>query len=217
LFKAQKFMPKVDLYNQLGATAGTVELDDKIFNVQPHRGLIEQAIVTILANRRQPLAHTKTRGDVRGGGIKPWRQKGTGRARQGSIRSPQWKGGGVVHGPKSNRNYTLKMNTESRRKALKMSLTDKLQGKHLVVVDKIQLAAAKTKEFSKVLKALPKAKKTMIVLPTTNVELVKAGRNIPGITFIRADSLNTYDVVRHEQLLILQEALPVISKTYTAK
>ncbi len=209
-------MLKIDILNQEGTKVGDTELDAKIFGIKPVRGLIEQAIVTILANRRPVLAHTKTRGDVRGGGIKPWRQKGTGRARQGSIRSPQWKGGGVVHGPRKNRNYSIKMNAQARRKALKMVLSDKAQTEHLTVVDTIALKAAKTKEFAAILKALPIGKTRLVVLPKTDLSLVKAGRNIPGVTFIRADSLNTYDIVRHNRLIVLAEALPVISKTFAS-
>jgi large subunit ribosomal protein L4 len=208
-------MPQAKLYNQTGQTIGNVDLDAKVFEIKPNRGLIEQAVVTTLANRRQVLSHTKTKGEVRGGGKKPWQQKGTGRARHGSIRSPQWKGGGIIFGPRKNRNFSLKMNVAAKRKALLMVLTDKLLGERLAVVDKIELAQAKTKDFSKVLQSLPHQKTNLVVLPTTNLILVKSGRNIPGVTFIRADSLNVYDIVRHQQLVVMQEALPVISKTYT--
>lgn len=207
-------MLKTDVLNQQGQPVGSVELDERVFAVKPQRGLIEQAIVTILANRRQVLAHTKTRGDVRGGGKKPWRQKGTGRARQGSIRSPQWKGGGVVHGPRKNRNYSLKMNNAARRQALRMALTDKLNHQRLTIIDGIKLTNPKTKEFAAVLKALPKAKTSLLIIPASAPELVRAGRNIPGVTFIRADSLNTYDLVRNERLFVLRDSLPVITNTY---
>ncbi len=207
-------MPKAKLYNQTGATTGDIELDAKVFDVTPNRGLIEQAVVTILANRRQTISHTKTKGEVRGGGRKPWKQKGTGRARHGSIRSPQWKGGGVIFGPRKNRNFAIKMNVSAKRKALLMSLTDKVQSEKLAVVDKIELTNAKTKDFNKVLQSLPHGKTNLVVLPTTNLALVKSGRNIPGVTFIRADSLNVYDIIRHNQLVVMQDALPVISKTF---
>jgi len=207
-------MLKIDVHNQQGQVVGQADLDPKIFDIKPQRGLIEQAIVTIMANRRQVTAHTKTRADVRGGGRKPWRQKGTGRARHGSIRSPIWVGGGVAHGPRKNRNFTLKMNTTARRKALFMSLTDKFQSQRLTVIDKLELAKPKTKEFAAILKVLPHQKKNLVVLPTTNATLVQSGRNIPGLTFIRADSLNTYDVVGHGQIILLQGALPVISQTF---
>lgn len=207
-------MPTVEVYNQQAQKIGRLELDPKVFDVSPRKGLIEQAITTLLANRRQPLAHTKTKGEVRGGGRKPWRQKGTGRARHGSIRSPQWKGGGVVHGPRSNRNFEIKLNTQARRKALAMSLTDKLRGDRLTVIDSISLPKPKTKEFAAVLKAFPANKSNLIILPSTDQSLVRAGRNIPGVTFIRGDSLNTYDVVRHDRVFVMKEAVPVIVKTY---
>ncbi len=207
-------MPKAKLYNQTGQALGDVDLDAKVFDLAPNRGLIEQAVVTTLANRRLVLAHTKTKGEVRGGGRKPWRQKGTGRARHGSIRSPQWKGGGVIFGPRKNRNYTLKMNVSAKRKALLMTLSDKAQNNRLAVVDKIDLAGPKTKEFSKIVTSLPHQKTNLFIVPATNMTLIKSGRNIPGVTFIRADSLNVYDIVRHQQLVVMQDALPVISKTY---
>ncbi len=210
-------MSKVDVYNQAGKVIEQVELPKSVFGVTPNRGLIEQAITTILANRRQVLAHTLTKGEVRGGGRKPWRQKGTGRARHGSIRSPQWKGGGVIFGPRKNRNFTLKMNVSAKRKALLMSLSDKAAGDRVAVLDKLELTAPKTKEFAAMLKALPHQKTNLVILPTTNLAAVKSGRNIPGVTFIRADSLNTYDVVGHQQLIILKEALDVIATTFAAK
>lgn len=205
---------KTKLYNQTGTAIGDVELDAKVFGIKPVPGLIEQAIVTHLANRRIVTAHTKTKGEVRGGGKKPWKQKGTGRARHGSIRSPQWKGGGVIFGPRKNRNFTLKMNVSAKRKALLMSLSDKAMGEAITVVDALDMATPKTKTFATTLKKLSIDKKTLIVVPTTNMALVKSGRNIPGITFIRADSLNTYDVVNSKKLLVLQPALAVISSTY---
>lgn len=203
---------KTKLYSQSGQVIGDVELDAKVFGVTPQAGLIEQAIVTHLANRRVAIAHTQTKGEVRGGGKKPWKQKGTGRARHGSIRSPQWKGGGVIFGPRKNRNFSLKMNIAAKRKALLMSLSDKAMSDRLTVVDKLE--AAKTKEFAKVLKSVPSQPKTLVILPTSDLGLVKAGRNIPGVSFIRADSLNTYDVVNAGQLLVLQPALTVIRSTY---
>lgn len=205
---------KTKLYDQTGKVIGDVELDAKVFGLKPQSGLIEQAIVTHLANRRVAIAHTKTRADVRGGGKKPWKQKGTGRARHGSIRSPQWKGGGVIFGPRKNRNFSLKMNVAAKRKALLMSLSDKALSDRLTVVDKIELAAAKTKDFAKAYRSLPHHSKTLVVLPTTDLNLVKAGRNIPGVSFIRADSLNTYQIVNAGQLLVLQPALTVIRSTF---
>lgn len=207
-------MPSAKLYNQQGEAIGTVELDANVFGVKPNRGLIEQAVVTQLSNRRQPLAHTQTKGDVRGGGRKPWKQKGTGRARHGSIRSPQWKGGGIVHGPRSNRSYARKMNIKAKRQALLMSLSDKAQAERVSIVDTFQLPEAKTKLMAKFFSKLPARKTSLFILPASAPLTVRAGRNIPGLTFIRADSLNVYDIIKHQQLVILQAALPVIQKTY---
>jgi len=206
---------KVDVYNQEGKTVGNIELSAKVFGVKPNPGLIEQAITTILANRRQVVAHTKTKGEVRGGGRKPWKQKGTGRARHGSIRSPQWKGGGVIFGPRSNRNFSVKMNIVSKRQALLMSLSDKAMSERVTIVDNLDLTTTKTKAFVAMLKALSPQKKNLVVMPTTNMNVIKSSRNIPGVTIIRADSLNTYDVVNHQQLIVAQDALPVIEKTFT--
>lgn len=205
------------LYNQAGQVIGDVELNAKVFGLKPESGLIEQAIVTHLANRRVAVAHTKTKGEVRGGGKKPWRQKGTGRARHGSIRSPQWKGGGVIFGPRKNRNFTLKMNVSAKRKALLMALSDKVVHDRLTVVDALAFDKPNTKSFAQMMKAVPTKPKTMIVLPTTNLMVVKSGRNIPGVRIVRADSLNTYDVVNAGQLMIVQPALDVIASTYVKK
>lgn len=207
-------MATAPVYNQEGKATGTVELDPKVFGLKPKAGLIEQAIVTILANRRVAIAHTKTKGEVRGGGKKPWAQKGTGRARHGSIRSPQWKGGGVIFGPRSNRNFSKKMNIASKRIALLMALSDKAQGDRLVVVDDLKFPAAKTKAMFTLLQKLPKQKTSLLITPGTDLSVVRASRNIPGIDVIRADSLNVYDVVGHQQLIVVQPALPLIAKTF---
>lgn len=208
-------MSVVKVYNQQAEAVGEVTLEPRVFGVAVNPGLIEQAIVTILANRRQVLAHTKTKGEVRGGGRKPWRQKGTGRARHGSIRSPQWKGGGVIHGPRSNRNYTLKMNVAAKRKALLMSLSDKAKDEKVVVIDAVSMAKPQTKDMSSLISKLPsKVKKSLFVVPATDLNLIKSVRNIPGVTIIRADSLNVYDVVNAQRLIVLQAALPVIAQTY---
>lgn len=207
-------MISAPLYNQTGTTTGQVELDPQVFGLRPKAGLIQQAVVTIQANRRRAIAHTKTKGEVRGGGRKPWQQKGTGRARHGSIRSPQWKGGGIVHGPRSNRNFTRQMKSADRRLALLMALSDKANDRRVVVVDEVKLAAPKSKLMMAVMKSLPPTKSSLLVMPATDQALVRAGRNITGLNMIRADSLNVYDVVGHQRLIVLQSALPVISKTF---
>ncbi|MBI3572751.1 MAG: 50S ribosomal protein L4 [Candidatus Kerfeldbacteria bacterium] len=207
-------MPQANVYNQTGEKVSTIELDANIFGLKPNRGLISQAVETILANRRVAIAHTKTRGDVRGGGKKPWKQKGTGRARHGSIRSPIWKGGGVTHGPKSIRNFSKKMNIQAKRQALRMVLSEKAAHDQLAIINDLTLAQPKTKILAGTLARLPKKKTTLIVTPKTDQALVRSSRNIPGVAIIRADSLNVYDLLRHQQLLILEPALAKISSTY---
>ncbi|MBI2984332.1 MAG: 50S ribosomal protein L4 [Candidatus Kerfeldbacteria bacterium] len=207
-------MPNAKVYNAAGRIIGSIELDPSVFGVRPKPDLIEQAVVAQLANRRAPLAHTKTRGEVRGGGRKPWRQKGTGRARQGSIRAPQWRGGGVVHGPRAERNFRQKMNRVAKRQALLMALSDKAQAERISVLESLQLPAAKTKHLSALLTHLPRAPQSLIILPKSAPDVIRAGRNIPGLTFIRADSLNVYEIMKHQQLLIERPALPVIRSTF---
>lgn len=202
------------VYNQDGTVAETIELDPAIFGVTAKAGLIEQAVNTHLANRRQAIAHTKTRGEVRGGGRKPWKQKGTGRARQGSIRSPQWKGGGVVFGPRNSRVFSRKMNIHSKRLALLMTLSEKAKQEQLTILKELVLPAAKTKEFMGVMKKFPAAKSGLIITAVTDQNLIRASRNVPRIEIIRADSLNTYDILRHQRLTIMQAALPIIKRIY---
>ncbi len=204
----------VKVYNAQGAEAGTMELEPKVFGVKINPGVIEQVVIAHLANRRPVVAHTQTKGEVRGGGRKPWRQKGTGRARHGSIRSPQWKGGGVIFGPRKNRNYEKKVNIKTKRAALRMVLSDKVANDRIMILQGIELPEAKTKHIAAFLKKLPQRKSTMVVLPTSDANLVKASRNIPGIDMVRADSLNVYDTLNHQQILIFADALPVLTKVY---
>lgn len=207
-------MPDVKLYNQEGQAVGTVALDAKVFGVKPNPGLIAQAVDTQQSNRRVAVAHTKTRGDVRGGGRKPWKQKGTGRARHGSIRSPQWKGGGVIFGPRSIRNFAKKMNSTARRQALRMVLSDKAAHEKLLILEAVAFSAPKTKHFATMLKKFPPAKKSLFVLPTSDQSVIRAGRNIPGVRFLGATSLNVVDILKAQYLVVLKDALPVISATY---
>lgn len=206
-------MSSAKLYNAQGGEAGKVDLEPKVFDVKPKPGVIEEVVVAHLANRRPTIAHTQTKGEVRGGGKKPWRQKGTGRARHGSIRSPQWKGGGVIFGPRKNRVFTKKVNVKTKRAALRMVLSDKAANERISVLQGLELPEPKTKHVAAFLKKFP-TRKTMIVLPKSDPQLVRAGRNIPGIAIVRADSLNVYDTLNHQQLLIFSDALPVITKFY---
>jgi large subunit ribosomal protein L4 len=207
-------MQKTKVYNMTGKEVGELTLEPKIFGVKVKPTLVQQAIRTQLANSRLVLAHTKTRAEVRGGGKKPWRQKGTGRARHGSIRSPIWKGGGVTFGPRKNRNFSLGMNKKAKRLALFMALADKAVNKKLIVMDKLELSAIKTKSFVGVISKLPLKGTILVVLPKTDHKIIKSVRNLPYAKSISADSLNVYEVVAHEFILCPQDSLKVISQTY---
>jgi large subunit ribosomal protein L4 len=207
-------MQKVKVYNSTGKDVGEVALEPKIFNIKVVPTLIQQAVRTQLANKRIVLAHTKTRAEVRGGGKKPWKQKGTGRARHGSIRSPIWKGGGVTFGPRKDRNFSLKMNKKAKRQALFMTLSDKAEGKKVIVLDQLAMPVVKTKSFLSILSKLPIKGSILVILPKSDQKIIKSVRNLPFAKTISADSLNIYDVIGHEFLLLPKESLAVISKTF---
>jgi len=210
-------MAKVKLYSQDGKSIKEIILNKKIFGVEIKPELIQQAIRTQEANSRKIIAHTKDRSDVRGGGKKPWRQKGTGRARHGSIRSPLWKGGGVTFGPRSDRNYSLKINKKAKRKALFMALSDKLVNKKIILIDKLTLSEIKTKDFIGVLKKLKLKKSVLVILPKSDKNIIKSANNIPKINTINANSLNVIAVVKNNNLLILQDSLKVMEDTFIIK
>jgi large subunit ribosomal protein L4 len=218
---------KVNIYSQLGEKMGEEELEPSIFGVPVKEGLVKQAVVAQMANARQVLAHTKDKSEVRGGGRKPWRQKGTGRARHGSIRSPLWIGGGVTFGPTKERNFSQKINKKMKRKALFMCLSDKVAESKFIVLDKIELSKAKTKEMVKLLKNLKskvyKFKKedldskkgsTLVVLPESNLNVKRAANNLPNLKTVRADSLNVVDVLKYNYLLLPKDSIKKISETY---
>jgi len=203
----------VQVYNAEGKATGQRELNPAIFGVALKPQLVHEAVRIQQANARQPLAHTKTRAEVRGGGIKPWRQKGTGRARHGSIRSPIWRHGGVTFGPRNVRNYHLAMNIKAKRKALFMTLTDKVSQKRFILVETLT-ADGKTKSMSQLLKKLPIGKSVLLVLAGKNDSAVRATRNLPRVASIRADSLNVYDVMKRDTIVAPVDAVSVIEKTY---
>ena len=211
---------KTEVYNQKGEKTGQTDLPDEIFGLKMNQDLVHQAVAAQLANSRKVLAHTKDRSEVRGGGTKPWRQKGTGRARHGSIRSPIWIGGGVTFGPTKERNFAKKINKKMKRQALLMSLSSKFKDEEMLVLDKLELNQAKTKQMAEIINNLKKkAKKNLdkgalIVLPSFDQKIIRAVRNIPKTKIIRADSLNILDVLNHRYLLMLQEAIAMIEKTY---
>ncbi|PAY11265.1 50S ribosomal protein L4, partial [Bacillus sp. 7705b] len=194
-------MPKVALYNQNGSTAGDIELNASVFGIEPNESVVFDAILMQRASLRQGSHKVKNRSEVRGGGRKPWRQKGTGRARQGSIRSPQWRGGGVVFGP-TPRSYSYKLPKKVRRLAIKSVLSSKVNDNNIIVLEDLTLDTAKTKEMAAILKGLSVEKKALIVTADANEAVALSARNIPGVTVVEANGINVLDVVNHEKLLI---------------
>ncbi|MFA5128925.1 MAG: 50S ribosomal protein L4 [Patescibacteria group bacterium] len=206
-------MQKAKVYNMSGEVVGEEKLDSALFEVEAKEGLIHQAVVAQMANRRQVLAHTKDRGEVRGGGIKPWRQKGTGRARQGSIRSPLWVGGGVVFGPRNDRNFHQKINKKMKRKALLMCLSDRAREEKIILLDKLELDNFKTKKFLEILNKLPnKGKKTLLVLADNDKKIIKSAANLSYLKTIESVNLNVIDVLNNEYLMLPVGTLKVVQE-----
>lgn len=203
------------IYNQQGQEISALELNPAIFNVKAKPHIIQEAVVSIKANARQNIAHTKDRGEVRGGGRKPWRQKGTGRARHGSIRSPLWRGGGVTFGPKNIINFSKKINKKVKRQALLMGLSEKAKENAIKVLDKLELTAIKTKQIVDIIKNL-KIDQTKILLALDNKDdkIIKSARNLPKVKYIAADSLNIFDILCADMLLTTVSGIKKIEKTY---
>lgn len=198
-----------------GSVAGEMQLSDKIFNAEYNEPLIHQAVVTRLANERQGTKGTLTRTEVRGGGAKPWRQKGTGRARQGSIRAPQWTKGGVVFAPKS-RDFSKKMNVEAKRGALFSALSKKVADGELLVVDKLEVSAPKTKEMVKFLAALGLDKRTVLVMDNDDINVILASRNIEKLSTLPVAQISTYEVVANSKVVLTMGAVEKIQEVYGA-
>ncbi|HYF05796.1 MAG TPA: 50S ribosomal protein L4 [Patescibacteria group bacterium] len=210
---------KTTVYNQQAQSIGDFDLSEKVFSVKPNLHLMAESVRVQLAGSRQGGGHTKTRGEVSGGGKKPWKQKGTGRARAGSTRSPIWRHGGITFGPRNTRNWELKINKKAKRAALCMSLTDKAQDGKLVMVDNIALSAPKTKEFVTVLAAFEKevkgfGKNILFVLPKKDDLLERASKNLPTLKPITASNLNIVDVLKADYLFMLKDSVGVIEKTF---
>lgn len=205
-------MANVSVYNMKGAEVGSLELSDAVFGADIKEQLVHQAVVTYLANQRQGTQSALTRSEVSGGGKKPWRQKGTGNARQGSIRSPQWTGGGIVFAPKP-RDYSKKMNKKERRAALFSVLTDKVNNDNLIALDEMKFDEIKTKKFVEVLNNL-KAEDALVILSESDKNVILSGRNIPSVKVITTDSINTYDVLKYKKLIATQDALKKIEEVY---
>lgn len=210
------------LHNQEGKEVGTIELPDGIFGVRYNSDLVHQVLTSIMSNRRSNLADTKGRGEVRGGGKKPWKQKGTGRARHGSIRSPIWKGGGVTFGPKAERNFDKKINKKMKAGALYAVLSRKAKNAEIRVVDTLSLQAAKTKHMARVLGSIiqkPKTKKkydSLVVLPKSDAGLIRASRNLPKVMALEARNIDLYNVLNHKFLVMTKDALEVMAKNHSA-
>lgn len=205
-------MANVKLFNMSGSEVGSIELNDSIFAVEVNTHVMHQAVVQYLANQRQGTQSALTRSEVRGGGRKPWRQKGTGRARQGSTRSPQWTGGGVVFAPKP-RDYSFKLNKKVKRLALKSALTTKVNDGKFVVVDEINLPEMKTKEMVKVLNNL-NAAKSLVVLEEGNEKAAIAARNIPAVKTASVSTINVYDILKYESVVVTKAAVEKIEEVY---
>lgn len=198
-------MPKVALYNQEGSQVGEFELSEAVFGIEPNNSVLFDAVVMQRASRRQGTHKVKNRSEVSGGGRKPWRQKGTGRARQGSIRSPQWRGGGIVFGP-TPRSYSFKLPKKVRRLAIKSALSTKVLENSVVVLENLTINAPKTKDMVKVLTNLSLDKKVLIVTANNDNFVELSARNIPGITVVNANGVNVLDVLSHDKLVITKEA-----------
>lgn len=204
-------MPKVALYDITGAQIGEVELSDAVFGIKPNPHVVHDVVVMQQASMRAGTHKTKGRSEVSGGGRKPWRQKGTGRARHGSIRAPQWKGGGVVFGP-TPRKYGYKLNRKVRRLALKSALSSKVQNNELLVLDALTLSAPKTKEMAGVLRNLKADRKALIVTSEYDQNVALSSRNIPGVKFIDAAGINVLDLVAHDKVIVTKDAVAKVEE-----
>ncbi len=205
-------MATVKVYNMEGAEVGTLDLNESIFGVDVNTHVMHLAVVSQLAHKRQGTQSAKTRAEVRGGGIKPWRQKGTGRARQGSIRSPQWKGGGVVFAPKP-REYGFKMNKKEKALAIKSALTSKVLDQKFVVVDQITFDEVKTKKMVTMLANL-KADKALVVLDKKDENVILSARNLPDVTTVTYNALNVFDILKYDKMVIAKDAVAQIEEVY---
>ena len=206
-------MPKVSVYDMKGVEVSTTELSDAVFGIKPNEAVMHAMVVNYLANQRQGTQSTLTRTEVRGGGKKPWRQKGTGRARQGSIRAPQWTHGGVALGPKP-RDYSYSLNKKEKRLALKSALSSKVLENEMIVVDSIDITEFKTKTIIDMLKALKVEGKALIVMPEADLKVVKSASNIKGVKTATVNTLNVYDILNYEKFVVAKSAVEKIEEVY---
>ncbi len=206
-------MPKVDVLSVDGKKVKELELNENVFGIEPNENIVHSAVVNYLANQRQGTQNTKTRAEVSGGGRKPWRQKGTGRARQGSIRAPQWIKGGIALGPRP-RSYSYKINKKEKRLAIKSILSSKVAEKELVVLDKLELKEIKTANMVKVLNNVKAEGKTLILLPANNENVQKSARNIEGVKTLTVDTINAYDLVKYNNLVVTEDTVKKLEEVY---
>ena len=206
-------MPNVSVFDMNGKKVSDLALAESVFGIEPNSYAMHLCVVNYLANQRQGTQSTRTRSEVSGGGKKPWKQKGTGRARQGSTRAPQWTHGGIAHGPKP-REYGFSINKKVRRLAMKSAFSSKVAAEELVVLDDLKLDAIKTKEVVKVLTALETGKKVLLVLPENNDVLYRSARNIAGVKVSTVNTLNVYDILNCDTMLVLKDAVAKIEEVY---
>ena len=199
-------MPKIDVYDVNGKKVKELELNESVFGIEPNENVVHSVVVNYLANQRQGTQNTKTRAEVSGGGRKPWRQKGTGRARQGSIRAPQWIKGGIALGPRP-RSYVYKVNKKERALAVRSVLSAKVQEQELVVVDKLSLKEIKTAEMVKTLANLKVEGKAVVLLPANDVNVQKSARNIEGVKTLTVDTINVYDLLKYNKLVVTEDTV----------
>lgn len=206
-------MPTIDVYNVEGKKVSTVDLKEEIFGIEPNEAIVHSVLINFLANQRQGTQSTKTRSEVSGGGRKPWRQKGTGRARQGSIRAPQWIKGGIALGPKP-RKYTYKVNKKEKRLAIKSVLSSKVLENQLVVIDELPFKDIKTKQMVSALEKNKVEGKTLIMLPEKNEAVQKSARNIEGVKTILVNTINVYDLLKYNKLVITLDTVKKLEEVY---
>ena len=214
---------KVNIYNQEGKKTGEIDLPSDVFDIPFNNNLVWQVFVSQRANQRKPIAHTKDRGEIRGGGRKPWAQKGTGRARHGSIRSPLWVGGGVTFGPRNERNYTKKIPKKMKRKALFSLLSEKIRRKLIFIVDKINIKEPKTKEVAKIFDNLKnklenlKSGKTLLIIPKDDRKIKRAAKNIPDLEILEAKNLSVLSLMSFKNTILLEDSIEVIKNHFQIK
>ena len=206
-------MPNINIVDMAGKAVGEITLSDAVFGIKPNEAVLHAVVVNYLANQRQGTQSTLTRTEVRGGGRKPWKQKGTGNARQGSIRAPQWRHGGVALGPKP-RDYSYSLNKKVKRLAFKSALSSKALDNNIIVIDKIDMTEFKTKAIIKMLSAVGAGKKALIVMPEVNTMVVKSASNVPGVKTAVVNSLNVYDMLNYDTMIIAKEAVAKIEEVY---